>query len=78
MWHQFIKKRENVEQKLVSVFPILSKLYEDDMDEQIYSYVKKYLSPYLFGYRKEYGTQHCLKCGGKHLTKIAGAILTDL
>ena len=30
------------------------------MNEQISSYVDKMLSPYLFGYRKGRGTQHCL------------------
>ena len=43
----------------ISILPILSKLYEGNMNEEIYSYIEKYLSPYLFGYRKGYGTQQC-------------------
>ena len=36
----------------VSLIPIVSKLFERDMYDQIISYIDKYLSPYLFGYRK--------------------------
>ena len=44
----------------VSVLPILSKVYERNMYESIFSYIDKFLSPNLFGYRKGYITQHCL------------------
>ena len=44
----------------ISILPILSKLYEGDMSEQMLTYMEEHLSPYLFGYRKGYGTQHCL------------------
>ena len=30
------------------------------VNEQMTSYIEKYLSPYIFGYRKGHGTQHCL------------------
>ena len=46
--------------------------------------MEHFLSPYLFGYRKGYGTQHCLlvmiETWRKALDegRIAGAILTDL
>ena len=68
----------------VSILPILSKIYEGTMNEQMTSYIEKYLSPYIFGYRKGHGTQHCLlamiEMWRKALdeTKVAGAILTDL
>ena len=68
----------------ISILPILSKLYEGNMNEQILTYIEKHLSPYLFGYRKGYGTQHCLlvmiEMWRKALDekKVAGAILTDL
>ena len=53
------------------------------MKEQISTYIENYLSPFLFGYRKGHGTQHCLlvmiemwkKALDEH--KVAGAILTD-
>ena len=54
------------------------------MNEQMTSYIEKYLSPYIFGYRKGHGTQHCLlamiEMWRKALDekKVAGAILTDL
>ena len=68
----------------ISILPILSKLYENIMHEQISTYINKHLSPYLFGYRKGYGTQHCLlvmiEMWRKDLDEkqVAGAILTDL
>ena len=54
------------------------------MNEQILAYIESYLSPYLFGYRKGHGAQHCLavmiEMWRKALDekKVAGAILTDL
>ena len=68
----------------VSILPTLSKIFEGDMNEQILVYIEKYLSPYLFGYRKGHGAQHCLlvmiEMWRKALDerKVAGAILTDL
>ena len=68
----------------VSLIPIVSKLFERDMYNQIISYIDKFLSPYLFGYRKGYNTEQCLivmlevwkkSLDGK---SKAGAILTDL
>ena len=70
--------------RAVSILPILSKLYEGIMNEQIFTYVEKHLSPYLFGYRKGYGTKDCLlvmiETWRKALDekKVGGAILTDL
>ena len=46
--------------RLVSLLPILSKLYEGKMYDSIFSYIEKFLSPYLFGYRKGHSTQQCL------------------
>ena len=54
------------------------------MNEQISEYMEKYLSPYVFGYRKGMGTQYCLlamiEIWRKALDerKVGGAILTDL
>ena len=44
----------------VSLIPIISKLYEKSMYDQIYAHVDKFLSPYLFGYRKTHSTEQCL------------------
>ena len=54
------------------------------MFDQISSYIDKYLSPSLFGFRKGYSTQYCLcvmiNKWNKAMDsgKLAGALLTDL
>ena len=53
------------------------------MYDQIYAYVDKFLSPNLFGYRKNHSTEQCLRVmievWKKALDyKSAGAVLTDL
>ena len=68
----------------VSLIPVLSKLYERNMYDPIFSYIETFLSPYLFGYRKGHSTQQCLlvmiEMWKKALDdrKCTGAILTDL
>jgi len=62
----------------------VSKLYEKDMNEQIKLYMNKYLSPYLFGYRKNHSSEQCLAIMLEAWKKAldvkytAGAVLTDL
>ena len=51
-------KKENY--RPVSLLPIVSKLFERNMYNQIHSYIDKYLSPYLFGFRKGHSTEQCL------------------
>ena len=68
----------------VSLIPIISKLYERNMFDQASAYIEKYLSPYLFGYRKGHSTEQCLiimiETWKKALDEnnVAGGILTDL
>ena len=63
---------------------IISKLFERNMYNQIHSYIGKYLSPYLFGFRKGHSTEQCLnimlESWKRALDKklCAAAILTDL
>ena len=63
---------------------ILSKIYEGNINEQIYDYMENILSPFIFGYTKRSGPQYCLttmiEMWRKALdeSKVAGAILTDL
>ena len=45
----------------VSLIPVVSKLFERDMYNQILSYIENFLSPYLFGYRKGFSTEQCLR-----------------
>ena len=44
----------------VSLLPLITKLFERDMYNQILSYIEKYLSPYSFGFRKGHSTEQCL------------------
>ena len=68
----------------ISLLPIISKLYEKIMYNEINSYVEKILSFYLFGFRKGHSTEQCLikmlETWRKAIDdkKYAGAILTDL
>ena len=87
MWHQFTKKEDATllkNYRPVSLIPIISKIFERDMYNQILVYMDKYLSPYLFGYRKGHSTEQCLtvmlELWKKALDskETAGAILTDL
>ena len=54
------------------------------MHHQIYSYVDKFLLPYLFGYRKNHSTEQCLTImtevwkNALDLMTYAGMVLTDL
>ena len=82
--HKDKEKTKKKNFRPISILPILSKLYEGNMFDQILSYVSTFLSPYLFGYRKGYSTQHCLllmiEMWRKALDErqVAGSILTDL
>ena len=68
----------------VSLLPVISKLFEKIIYKQIISHIDKFLSPYLFGFRKGHSTEQCLlhmletwkKAADEK--KIGGAILTDL
>ena len=43
-----------------SVLPTVSKIFERIMQRQITDYIGKFLSPFLFGYRKGFSTQYAL------------------
>ena len=68
----------------VCLLPIVSKIFERNMYKQILIYIDKFLSPYLFGFRKRHSSEQCLiimlevwkKAIGEK--KCAGGILTDL
>ena len=44
----------------MSQIPIVSKVFEKAMFDEISRYINKFLSPYLFGYRKGHSREHCL------------------
>ena len=68
----------------VSLIPVVSKLYEGNMYNQINDYIQNHLSPNLFGFRKGHSTEQCLVIMLKEWKKAldkkenAGAILTDI
>ena len=68
----------------VSILPSVSKIFERDMEKQISSYMEKFLSPSICGFRKGFGTQHFLMVmleffkKGLDQGKAVGALLTDL
>ena len=68
----------------VSVLPPVSKIYEKLKYKQIFSYLEKYLSPQLCGYRTGFSTQHALFSLIENLKmsldkhSFGGAVLMDL
>ena len=53
-------KKDKKKYRPISLTPILSKVFEKHMYEQIAEYAGQFLSPYLFGYRKGHSTEQCL------------------
>ena len=68
----------------VSILPTLSKVYENVLHTQIYTYFNNIFSKFLCGYRKEYSAQHCLLYMLEKLKAslvqgmCTGILLTDL
>ena len=68
----------------ISILNSVSKVFERQMYNQIYSYMFKHLSPFLCGFQKDYSMQQCLMVRIENFKKdldkrlLAGAILTDL
>ena len=81
------EKNENIFKKNyrpMSLTPIISKVFERVMFDEINRYINNSLSAYLFGYRKGHSTEQCLismielwrkALDNKH---NAGAVFTDL
>ena len=82
--HKKLETTLRINYRPISILPSVSKIFESNMYDQIYTHMDKYLSPYLCGFRKGYSAQYCLMImlerWNKALDnkKIAGAILTDL
>ena len=68
----------------VSILPVLSKIYERCMFDQMYSYFNQVLSKHQCGFRQGHSTQHSLLVMVEKLKKslgnsgIGGMLLTDL
>ena len=68
----------------VSILPVISKIFEKIMNDQLTSYFEKILSKFQCGFRQGFSTQDCLLLmleKWKHAVdnnKVFGALLTDL
>ena len=68
----------------VSVLPMISKVFEKLIQNQINVHIKSFLSPYLCGYRKGFNSQHALMSLIERWRKFldnkgyGGAVLMDL
>ena len=68
----------------VSVLHIISKVFEKLIQNQINLHIKSFLSPYLCGYKKGFGSQHALFSLKERLRKsldnkgYGGAVLKNL
>ena len=44
----------------ISLIPVVSKIFERNMYNEIMSYIEEHLSPFLFGFRKGHSSEQCL------------------
>ena len=44
----------------ISILPLISKVFENILHSQVYSYIQQYLNPLLYWFRQGHGTQHAL------------------
>ena len=58
------KKKDNdflkITDKYLSVLPTVSKIFKRIMQKQVTDYIGKFLSPFVYGYRKGFSTQYAL------------------
>ena len=77
-------KNKKESSRLISILPVLSKIFEKLMSKQLSTFFENNLSKIQCGFRKGYSTQHCLLLMLEKW-KLAvdnneafGALLTDL
>ena len=59
----FFKKLDPIDEanyRPVSIMPLLSKVFEKIMYDQLYEYIEHFLNQLLCGFRKAHSTQHAL------------------
>ena len=82
--HKKDEKCDKKNYRPVSILPSVSKVFEKVMYKDIEVYMKKYISPYLCGFRKGYSAEHCLIAMLEKMKRSldqrcnAAALLTDL
>ena len=70
--------------RLISILPVLSKIFEKLMSKQLSTFFENILSKFRCGFRKGYNTQHCLLLMlekwklAVNNNEAFGALLTDL
>ena len=72
-----------IKDRTVSILPVFSKMFESLLSRQLLEFFHNILSKFQCGFRKDYGTQHCLLMleNWKEATdsnKAFDALLTDL
>ncbi len=58
--HKKGEKTKKDNYRPISILPTISKVFERNMSHEIYTFIEKYLSPSLCGFRKGFSTQQCL------------------
>ena len=53
-------KNKKESSRLISILPVLSKIFEKLMSKQLSTFFENMLSKFRCGFRKGYNTQHCL------------------
>ena len=82
--HKKDEKTSKENYRPISILPTVSKFFERTMYTDIDIYMKKYISPFICGFRKGYSTQHCLIAMLEKMKKSldnqhnTAALLTDL
>ena len=82
--HKKDEKSSKQNYRPISVLSTVSKIFEKVMYADIDTYMKKYLSPFICGFRKGFSTQHCLVAmietmkNSLDKNHFAAALLTDL
>ena len=77
------KKRTRESEKPVNFLPVFSKIFERLLSRQLSEFFDNMLSKFQCGFRKGYGTQHCLllmleiRKGATDNNKAFGTLLTD-
>ena len=67
----------------ISILPNLTKIHEQLLYNQMYTYFSNFFRPYQFGFRKRYSAQHCPLAmtekmkEARNSNKVCAAVLTD-
>ena len=87
IWFCFNKSLENneitIEKLTIIILPVFSKIFDRLLSRQLLEFLDDMLSKFQCGFRKGYGTEHCLLLmleiwkGATNNNKVSGALITD-